>query len=157
MSDSTNKTREDWYDECVALQQDGELAQAVSELKRLVEAHPDYGLARLALAVFAQQKGDEELALESMQKACELEQDDPFYFTAFSALAIKCGSRELAEEALWKAQEARMAAQMKKMSELRKKELADREERDAQRIASRKENGVDVDEDDEAEDAETSN
>ena len=45
-----------------------------------------------------------------------------------------------------------MAAQMKKMSELRKKELADREERDAQRIASRKENGVDVDED-----AETSN
>lgn len=157
MSDSTNKTKEDWYDECVALQQDGELAQAVSELKRLIEAHPDYGLARLALAVFAQQKGDDELALESMQKACELEMDDPFYFTAFSSLALKCGSRELAEDALMKAHEARLAAQMKKMSELRKKELADREARDAQRIASRKENGVDVDEEDDAENAEASN
>ena len=127
MSDLTNKTKEDWYDQCVAIFDDGELAQALSELQKLIEVYPDYGLARLALAVYAQKKGDEKLAIESMQKACELEQEDPFYSTAFSALAIKCGSHELAEEALMKAQEARFAAQMKKMNELRKKELADRD------------------------------
>lgn len=62
-----------------------------------------------------------------MQKACEIEQDDPFYFTAFSALAIKCGNHERAEDALMKAQEIRFASQLKKMNELRKKELAERE------------------------------
>ena len=64
MVDSSSKTRTEWYDECVALQQDGDLAAAVSELKKLVEAHPDYGLARLALGVFLYQKGDEEGAIE---------------------------------------------------------------------------------------------
>ncbi len=130
MTEESKKTKETWYDECVALyEEDGDLPQAISELQKLAEAYPEYPLARLALAVYAQKKGDETLAIESMQKACELEQNDPFYFSAFSALAIKCGDRELAEEALMKAQEARFAAQMKKMSELRKKELA---ERDAQ-------------------------
>jgi len=124
----TIKAKEIWYDECVALQQNGELAQAISELKKLLDVYSDYGLAWLALAVFSQEKGDDEGTISAMQKACELEQEDPFYFTAFSALAIKCGSHELAEEALMKAQEARFAAQLKKMNELRKKELAEREE-----------------------------
>jgi len=124
----TIKAKELWYDECVALQQNGELAQAISELKKLLEVYSGYGLAWLALAVFSQEKGDDEGTIDAMQKACELEQEDPFYFTAFSALAIKCGSHELAEEALMKAQEARFAAQLKKMNELRKKELAEREE-----------------------------
>lgn len=129
MADST-KNKVEWYDECVALQQDGELAQAVSGLKELLAAYPDYSLAWLALGVFLQEKGDEEAALEAMQKACELEQEDPFYFTAFSALAIKCGNHEHAEAALMRAQEIRFAAQLKKMNELRNKELADRAERD---------------------------
>jgi len=124
----TIKAKELWYDECVALQQNGELAQAISELKKLLDAYPSYGLAWLALAVFSQEKGDDEGTIDAMQKACELEQEDPFYFTAFSALAIKCGSHELAEEALMKAQEARFAAQLKKMNELRNQELAERAE-----------------------------
>ncbi len=133
MVDSSSKTRTEWYDECVALQQDGDLAAAVSELKKLVEAHPDYGLARLALGVFLYQKGDEEGALEALKEACELEQDDPFYFTALSAVAIKLGDHERAEAALMQAQEIRIAAQIKKMRELRDQENAAREERDRER------------------------
>ena len=121
-------TKEEWYDRCVALQQDGELGRAVAELKKMLEVYPDFALGYLALAVFSQEKGDDEGTLNAMQKACELEQEDPFYFTAFSSLAIKCGNHELAEEALMKAQEARFASQLRKMNELRKKELRDREE-----------------------------
>ena len=119
-------TKEEWYDQCVALQQDGELGRAVAELKKMLEVYPDFALGYLALAVFSQEKGDDEGTLNAMQKACELEQEDPFYFTAFSSLAIKCGNHELAEEALMKAQEARFASQLRKMNELRKKELRDK-------------------------------
>ncbi|MGN1063947.1 MAG: hypothetical protein ACI4QC_00920 [Thermoguttaceae bacterium] len=121
-------TREEWYDQCVALQQDGELGRAVAELKKMLKVYPDFALGYLALAVFSQEKGDDEGTLNAMQKSCELEQEDPFYFTAFSSLAIKCGNHELAEEALMKAQEARFASQLRKMNELRKKELHDLEE-----------------------------
>ncbi len=133
------KSKEAWYDECVDLQQNGELPQAIAELKKMLEVYPDYALGYLALAVFSQEKGDDETTLEAMQKACELEQDDPFYFTAFSSLAIKCGNHELAEEALMKAQEARFASQLKKMNELRKKELEERDKAEA----SAKENSDD--------------
>lgn len=126
-TESTTRNKTEWYDACVALQQDGELASAVSELKKLVEAYPDYGLAWLALGVFLLQKGDEDGALDATKKACELEQDDPFYFTALSSVAIKCGNHEHAEAALMQAQEIRFAAQMKKINELRAKELAARE------------------------------
>ena len=122
------KSKEEWYDECVALQQNGELAQAISELKKMLAVYPDYALGYLALAVFSQDIGDDQATLEAMEKACDLEQDDPFYFTAFSSLAIKCGNHELAEEALMKAQEARFAAQLRKMNELRKQELRERDE-----------------------------
>ena len=143
MSGATVKDKVEWYDECVALQQDGELAAAVSELRKLVDVYPDYGLAWLALGVFLQQKGDEDGALESTQKACELEQDDPFYFTALSAVAIKCGNHEHAEAALMRAQEIRFAAQMKKMKELRDKELAARERRDRERAEQEANEGLD--------------
>ncbi len=131
-----NKSKEEWYDDCVALQQEGELAQAISELKKLLEVYPDYALAYLALAVFSQEKGDDAGTLAAMEKACELEQNDPFYFTAFSSLAIKCGDHELAETSMMKAQEARFAAQLKKMNELRKKELREREEAKEQETQS---------------------
>ena len=130
MSESNVKSKEAWYDECVALQQDGELALAVSELRKLLAVYSDYALARLALAVFLQEKGDEDGALDEMQRACELAEDDPFYFSAFSALAHKCGDREKAEEALEKAMEIRLQAQLQKMNELRNQELAARAERD---------------------------
>ena len=45
-------TKEEWYDQCVALQQDGELGRAVAELKKMLEVYPDYALGYLALAVF---------------------------------------------------------------------------------------------------------
>ena len=129
----TTKTKEAWYDECVALQQDGELAQAIAGLRELIAAYPSYPLAQLALAVFLQEKGDESGALDAMQAACELERTDPFYFTAFSALAIKCGDHEKAEAALGKAMEARLEEQLKKMNELRNHELAEREKRERDR------------------------
>ena len=113
------RTKETWYDQCIALQQEGELGRAVSGLTELLAVYPDYGLAHLALAVFLQEKGDEPGAIEHMSRACELEAEDPFYFTAFSALAIKCGDHELAEEALMKAQIARFQEQMRKMKNLR--------------------------------------
>ena len=122
------KSKEQWYDECVALQQEGELGAAVAELKRLVAVYPDYALANLALGVFLQEKGDEQGALDAVSKACDLERDDPFYLTAFSALAIKCGDHERAEDALEKAREARIEAQLRKMNELRDKELRERAE-----------------------------
>ena len=50
-------TKEEWYDQCVALQQDGELGRAVAELKKMLEVYPDYALGYLALAVFSQEKG----------------------------------------------------------------------------------------------------
>ncbi|MGI6402591.1 MAG: tetratricopeptide repeat protein [Thermoguttaceae bacterium] len=132
MTESTGKNKVEWYDECVALQQDGDLAAAISELKKLAKAYPDYGLARLALGAFLLERGDEDEALEEMKKACELEQDDPFYFTAMSAVAVKCGNHEHAEAALMQAQEMRLAAQIRKMKELRDKEVAKRKDDDAE-------------------------
>ncbi|MDO5308153.1 MAG: hypothetical protein Q4G03_01450 [Planctomycetia bacterium] len=125
---TSTRAKESWYDQCIELQQNGELGQAVTELKALIAEYPDYALAHLALAVFSLDKGQEVEALQQMEIACELEEEDPFYFTAFSALAIKCGSHDQAEMALMRAQEARFAAQMKKLDAMREKARAERME-----------------------------
>jgi len=116
MSD-TEKTREQWYDECIQMQQNGNLAGAVTELAKLAEVYPDYPLVHLALAVFYNKQNRDTESLAQMSLACDLAKEDPFYYTAFSALAIKSGQRTQAEEALMKAQEARFAAQLAKMRE----------------------------------------
>ncbi len=108
------KTKEAWYDECIDIQRAGNLDKSITELKRLTEQFPDYGLAHLALAVFYDRQGMTEEVMSEMHRACELEENDPFYYTAFSVLAIRTGRREEAEEALMKAQQARFAEEIKK-------------------------------------------
>lgn len=107
------KTKEQWYDECVALYEAGRLQEAIEELENLAKVHPDYPLVRLALAVYQCKSGNHPQVIEQMKIACSLETEDPFYYTAFSALAIKGGMRAEAEDALAKAQEAALAAYLK--------------------------------------------
>ncbi len=110
----TDKTKEQWYDECIALQKSGKIEEAAAGLAELIKAYPDYGLAYLASAVFLGQLDRYDEAMDQMHKACELESQDPFYYTAFSALAVKAGNHAEAEDALMKAQQAQFAEQVKK-------------------------------------------
>lgn len=110
----TEKTKEQWYDQCIALQKSGKTEEAVSELAELVKVYPDYGLAFLASAVFLGQLDRYDEAMEQMHHACEIEKEDPFYYTAFSALAVRAGNHAEAEDALMKAQQAQFAEQVKK-------------------------------------------
>lgn len=112
-----NKTKEIWYDECVALQRSEKTREAIDELLLLTQQYPDYALAHLALAVFYCKLEQFEASMEQMKTACELEPDDPFYYTAFSSLAIKDGKHTEAENALMKAQEKRMEAQLRRLKE----------------------------------------
>lgn len=57
MGDSNSKDKVLWYDEAVALQQEGELAKAISEIKALLKVYPDYGLAWLALRLLSGERG----------------------------------------------------------------------------------------------------
>ncbi|MDD3587552.1 MAG: scaffolding protein [Thermoguttaceae bacterium] len=109
----TEKTKESWYDECIALKQEERLGEAIAELRKLIQAYPDFGLAHLALAVYLEKEGNADECLQEVTKACELETGNSFYFTALSSLAIKQGNRQAAEEALMKAQELRFAAILK--------------------------------------------
>lgn len=113
----TEKTKESWYDECIALKREERLDEAVAQLRQLIQVHPDFGLAHLALAVYLDKQGIADECLQEVTKACELETGNPFYFTALSSLAIKQGNRQAAEEALMKAQELRFAAIMKETQE----------------------------------------
>ena len=112
-----NKTKEIWYDDCIALQRSGKTQEAVDELLLLTQEYPDYALAHLALAVFYSKLELFDACMEQMKTACELESDDPFYYTAFSSLAIKGGKHSEAEDALMKAQEKRMEAQLRRLKE----------------------------------------
>lgn len=115
-----NKTKEQWYDECIQLHEAGKTEDAVAGLEDLIKIHPDYGLAHLALAVFYEKLGKTDEVLDEMHIACEKEPDDPFYYTAFSALAIRAGNHSIAESALMKAQESHLAEQLKKMQDAEK-------------------------------------
>ncbi len=112
-----NKTKEQRYDEAIALREEGSLKGAVSILEQLTADFPDYALAHLGLAVFYWKLERPDDSIREASRACELNADDPFYFTALSSLAVKAGHRKTAEEALAKAQEARFQAFMKKYRE----------------------------------------
>lgn len=117
MTNDLSETKEARYDRAIRLRDEGKIAEALAAVEQLVADFPDYGLARLAQAVFYEKTGQAELAMQAAAQACRLEPDNPFYYTAVSSLAIRSGRRQEAEEALMKAQEARFAAQLKKMQE----------------------------------------
>ena len=117
MTDHAEETKEAWYDRIIGLWEAEKAEEAVGEMERLAEQHPDYPLAHLALAVFYSRSKRYDDSMEAAKRACELESENSFYYTAASSLAIRGGHREEAENALMKAQEARFAAQLKKMRE----------------------------------------
>jgi len=105
-------TKEETYDEAVALQQQGRLEEAIGKLESLVEQEPDYALAYAALSVFYGKASRFDEAVAAARKVCELEPDDPFSFVAMSLICQKAGRLREAEEALFEARRAQVAAYM---------------------------------------------
>jgi len=103
-------TKEEMYDGAIALQQEGNLEQAVGKLQALLGQAPDYALAHAALSVFYSKLEEHDQAVEHAQKVCELESDDPFSFVAMSLICQKAGRLREAEEALMQARQAQLAA-----------------------------------------------
>jgi Flp pilus assembly protein TadD len=101
---------EERYDQAIALQQAGQMDEAITALQALVTDDPDYALAHSALAVFHSRLEQHELAIEHARKACELESDDPFSYVALSLLCQKAGQIPEAERALMMARQAQVAA-----------------------------------------------
>jgi len=104
-------TKEEMYDEAIAIQQKGNLDEAVGKLLELLDAHPDYALAHAALSVFYSKLEKHDEAIEHGQKVCDLEPEDPFSFVAMSLVCQKAGRLREAEEALMQARTAQVAAQ----------------------------------------------
>jgi Flp pilus assembly protein TadD len=98
------------YDEAIALQQAGNLEEAVTKLESLVVDEPTYALAHAALGVFYGKLGRQDEAIEHSQKVCELEPDDPFSFVAMSLICQRAGRIPQAEQALGMAMEKQAAA-----------------------------------------------
>ena len=98
------------YDEAIALQQAGNLEEAVGKLKELVAENPDYALAHTALSVFHGKLDQHDEAVEHGRKVCELEPDDSFSFMAMSLICQRAGRIPEAEEALRTSMEKQSAA-----------------------------------------------
>ncbi|MGA2031355.1 MAG: scaffolding protein [Thermoguttaceae bacterium] len=103
-------TVDELYDEAVALQQAGELPEAVSKLEELAAAHADYALAHAALSAFYGKLGRHEEAVQQAQRVCQLEPDDPFNFMALSLACQRAGKIPEAEQALGQAMEMQWAS-----------------------------------------------
>lgn len=99
------------YDEAIAVQQAGNLEEAVGKLKELVAENPDYALAHAALSVFHSRQDQHEEAIEYGRKVCELEPDDSFSFMAMSLICQRAGRIPEAEEALNMSMQKQSAAQ----------------------------------------------
>ena len=106
-------TKEEMSDEAIAMQQEGNLEEAVGKLQVLLDAHPDYALAHAALSVFFSKLDKHDEAVEHAQKVCDLEPEDPFSFVAMSLICQKAGRLKEAEHALMGARQAQMAAYQK--------------------------------------------
>lgn len=103
-------TKEERYDQAIALQQAGKMDEAIAELENLVKDYPDYALAYAALSVFYSRQGRHEEAVQAGERVCELEPDDPFSFVALSLIAQKAGDMARAEMALMEARRAQFEA-----------------------------------------------
>lgn len=106
--------KETQYDACIELQRNGQTEEAIASLLQLTQSHADYALPYLALSTFYSKLDRFEDALRYGKEYCRLEPEDPFGYTALSSLSIKAGLREEAEKALVQAQDARIAAALKK-------------------------------------------
>lgn len=105
-------TKEEIYDEAVALQQQGKLHEAIDMLEALIEQETDYALAYAALSVFYGKANRYDEAVAAARKVCQLEPDDPFSHVAMSLICQKAGRMREAEEALYEARRAQVAAHM---------------------------------------------
>ena len=93
-------TPEQWYDACVDKQKSGQIDEAMTMLRELVEKFPDYALAYAALWAYYTKKEQYDDAMEQCKKYCEKVPDDPFGFSVLSSLSIRIGRRQEAEDAL---------------------------------------------------------
>jgi Flp pilus assembly protein TadD len=89
-------TKEEMYDEAIALQQRGDVEGSV---------------AHAALSVFYSKLEKHDQAVEHARRVCELEPEDPFSFVAMSLVCQKAGRLSDAEQALMQARQAQFAAQ----------------------------------------------
>lgn len=103
-------TKEQRYDDAIALQQEGKLHEAVEMLEALVGEHADYALAHSALSVFYGRLDQPDKAVEHAGIACQLEPDDPFCYVAMSLICQKAGRIPEAEQALMKARQVEFSA-----------------------------------------------
>ncbi len=88
------------YDEAIELQQAGKLAESITRLESLAQAHPDFALAHAALSAFYSKQGRHGEAVEQALLVCELDPDDPFSFMAKSLVCQRAGMIHEAEEAM---------------------------------------------------------
>ena len=93
-------TVEELYDEVIALQEAGQLEEAVGKLESLLRENPDYALAHAALSVYCSKLDRHEEAVKHAAKVCELKPDDPFSFTSMSIVCRKAGNTAEAENAM---------------------------------------------------------
>jgi len=98
-------TKEETYDEAIALAQEDKLADAIRKLDTLVEREPDYALAHAAMSVFYSKLGEFDKSVQHGRRVCQLEPDDPFSFVAMSLMCQKAGMIEEAEQALLQARQ----------------------------------------------------
>ncbi|MBN1590381.1 MAG: hypothetical protein JW888_12775 [Pirellulales bacterium] len=103
-------TKQETYDEAIALQQEGRLEEAIEKLETLVEQEPDYALAHAALTVFYSKREEFDKSVEHGRQVCRLEPEDPFSFVAMSLICQKAGKIEEAEQALLQARQVEFAA-----------------------------------------------
>lgn len=102
-------TIDEQYDAAIALQQAGNLDEAVGKLEAIVTAEPNFALAHAALGVFYGKLDRHPEAVEHARKVCDLEPNDPFSFMAMSLTCQKAGMRAEAEEAMARAMEQQWA------------------------------------------------
>lgn len=103
------------YDEAIALQQQGNMAEAMGRLQELLLADPNYALAHSALSVFYSRMDEHDQAIEHARKVCQLEADDPFSFVALSLLCQKAGRIPEAERALMMARQVQAEAYQRRI------------------------------------------
>ncbi len=92
-------TADQTYDEAVALQEQGNLEQAIETIAALLQDHPDHALAHAAMSVWCGRAKRFDEAVTHAKRVCELEPEDPFSFVALSLICQKAGRISEAEEA----------------------------------------------------------
>ena len=97
-------TKEELYDEAVAVYENGDLDGAIEKMNALSLQFPDYALPHTALSVWYFKRGNNVESLAHAKKTAELEPNDPFSYVALSLLAQRAGDHAIAEAALYKSQ-----------------------------------------------------